>query len=206
MVRLAILASGTGTNAEAIIRYIQGVQDVEITCIVSNKSKAGVLERARLYGIPTRVFKPKSWKNNPEDILTYFRENKIDGIVLAGYLQKIPEYLIREFPDRIVNIHPALLPAYGGHGMYGMHVHEAVHANREKESGITIHLVNENYDEGEIIFQARCMLEPDDTPEDIRNRVLELEHRYFPAVVKYFAKGQAKRIETGQSPATAEGR
>src|SRR5690606_3925830 len=145
-------------------------------------------------------------KNNPEDILTYFRENKIDGIVLAGYLQKIPEYLIREFPDRIVNIHPALLPAYGGHGMYGMHVHEAVHANREKESGITIHLVNENYDEGEIIFQARCMLEPDDTPEDIRNRVLELEHRYFPAVVKYFAKGQAKRIETGQSPATAEGR
>lgn len=189
MVRIAIMASGTGTNAEAIIRHIQGVREVEVAAIISNRRKAGVLERARLYSIPTRVFTSKMWAEQPEKILKYFREENIDGIVLAGYLQKVPEYLIRAYADRIINIHPALLPSYGGHGMYGMHVHRAVHENGERESGITIHLVNEKYDDGEILFQARCAIDPEYSPEEIRARVLELEHRYFPTVVTYFARG-----------------
>lgn len=189
MMRIAILASGSGSNAEAIIRYMQGIREVEVACIVSNRRRAGVLERARLYGIPSRVFPRSTWENATQEVLDYFSEQDIDFIVLAGYLQKIPDYLIQAFPDRIVNIHPALLPAYGGKGMYGMHVHRAVHQNREKESGITIHLVNEKYDDGEIIFQARCAIAPEDTPEEIRSKVLALEHRYFPVVVKYLVLG-----------------
>lgn len=189
MVRIAILASGSGSNAEAIIRYLQGVREVDVACIVTNRRRAGVLDRARLYGIPSRVFPRSAWENTPQEVLEYFSEQRIDVIVLAGYLQKIPEYLIQTFPNRIVNIHPALLPAYGGKGMYGMHVHRAVHQNREKESGITIHLVNEKYDDGEIIFQARCAIAPEDSPEEIRSKVLSLEHRYFPVVVKYLALG-----------------
>ena len=189
MVRIAILASGSGSNAEAIIRYMQGVREVEIASIVTNRKRAGVLDRARLFGIPTRVFTRQVWEEKPDQVLEYFSEEKIDMIVLAGYLRKIPEYLIRAYPDRIVNIHPALLPSYGGKGMYGMNVHRAVHQNREKESGITIHLVNEKYDDGEIIFQARCAIAPEDSPEVIRSKVLTLEHRYFPIVVKYVAEG-----------------
>src|SRR5690606_33012167 len=139
MVRIAILASGSGTNAEAIIRYIQGVRELEVAWVITNRRKAGVLERARLYGIPTQIFTRKSWEQEDE-ILTFFHENKIDFIVLAGYLQKIPEYLIRAYPNRIVNIHPALLPAYGGKGMYGMHIHQAVFYHKVKENGITIHI------------------------------------------------------------------
>src|SRR5690554_5097288 len=132
MMRIAILASGSGSNAEAIIRYMQGIREVEVACIVSNRRRAGVLERARLYVIARRVFPRSTWENATQEVLDYFSEQDIDFIVLAGYLQKIPDYLIQAFPDRIVNIHPALLPAYGGKGMYGMHVHRAVHQNREK--------------------------------------------------------------------------
>lgn len=188
MVRIAILASGSGSNAEEIIRFIKGVRQVEVASVVTNHPEAGVIERVKLYGIPVQLFVKKDWKTS-ELILSYFEKLKIDLIVLAGYLQKIPDYLIKEFPDKIVNIHPALLPSYGGKGMYGMNVHEAVHRNREKFSGITIHLVNENYDEGEIIFQARCPIHPDDTPEQIRTNVLALEHQYYPTIVKYLALG-----------------
>ena len=190
MVRIAILASGSGSNAEEIIRFMQGVRQVEVASIVTNQPGAGVIQRAKRYGIPVELFVNSDWKNS-ERILTYFRENHIDLIVLAGYLQKIPEYLIKVYPDRIVNIHPALLPSYGGKGMYGMNVHQAVHRNREKYSGITIHLVNEKYDDGEIIFQARCPIHPDDSPDQIRTNVLALEHQYFPTVVKYLALGLA---------------
>ena len=190
MVRIAILASGSGSNAEEIIRFMQGVRQVEVASIVTNQPGAGVIQRAKLYGIPVELFIKSDWKDS-ERILTYFRENHIDLIVLAGYLQKIPEYLIKVYPDRIVNIHPALLPSYGGKGMYGMNVHQAVHRNREKYSGITIHLVNEKYDDGEIIFQARCPIHPDDGPDQIRINVLALEHQYFPTVVKYLALGLA---------------
>lgn len=186
MKRLAILASGSGSNAEEIIAFIKGVRSIEIGCVISNKRDAGVLDRAAAHGIDSKVFKKKDWSDQ-DRILSYFRENKIHFIVLAGYLQKIPDYLIQAYPDRIVNIHPALLPSYGGKGMYGMNVHRAVHKNQEKHSGITIHLVNENYDEGEIIFQARCPVLAEDTPEDIQKRVLVLEHKYYPVVVKYLA-------------------
>ena len=188
MVRIAILASGSGSNAEEIIRFIQGVRAIEVACVITNRPQAGVIDRATTYGIPTQIFKQKTWLNS-DKILSYLHDNKIDFIVLAGYLQKIPDYLIQAYPDKIVNIHPALLPSYGGKGMYGMHVHRAVHMNREKYSGITIHLVNERYDEGEIIFQAKCPVHENDTPEDIQKRVLELEHRYYPIVVKYLAAG-----------------
>lgn len=191
MVRIAILASGSGSNAEEIIRYMNGVREVEVAYVLTNRPQAGVFDRVKCYGIPTRIFIKQDWKAS-DRIISFFKEQRIDLIVLAGYLQKIPKYLIRTYPDRIVNIHPALLPSYGGKGMYGMHVHEAVHRNREKFSGITIHLVNEKYDDGEIIFQARCPIHPEDSPEQIRTNVLALEHQYFPTVVKYLACGLAK--------------
>lgn len=186
MKRLAILASGSGSNAEQIIQQVRDDQSMEVACVISNRPEAGVLERARKHGIPIQVFRKNVWSDS-EEILNFFDKNHIDFIVLAGYLQKIPDYLIQAYPDRIVNIHPALLPAYGGKGMYGMHVHRAVHKAREKFSGITIHLVNEYYDEGEIILQAKCPIRPEDTPEDIQQRVLELEHQYYPLVVRYLA-------------------
>lgn len=186
MVRMAILASGSGSNAEEIIQYFQEDPSIEVSAILTNRPRAGILDRAKNHGIETRVFQKSAWKNS-EKILEFFSAKKIDFIVLAGYLQKIPEYLIRAYPNKIVNIHPALLPAYGGHGMYGMNVHEAVHENREPFSGITIHLVNEQYDKGEIIFQAKCSLNPVDNPDEIRRKVLQLEHRYFSPVIKYLA-------------------
>lgn len=186
MKRLAILASGSGSNAEEIMSFMKGEASVKIACIITNRPGAGVLDRAKKHEINTRIFKNKDWSDK-ELILTYFRKSKIDFIVLAGYLQKIPDYLIQAFPNRIVNIHPALLPAYGGKGMYGMNVHRAVQKNQEMHSGITIHLVNENYDEGEIVFQAKCPVLPEDTPEDIQKKVLLLEHKYYPLVVKYLA-------------------
>ena len=187
MVRIAILASGSGSNAEMIIRYLKGVRNMEVAYIVSNRPEAGVLDRAATYGIPTQVFKKKMWQHQ-EKILSWFHDQRINFVVLAGYLQKIPDYLIQAYENRIVNIHPALLPAYGGKGMYGMHVHHAVHRNQEAFSGITIHMVNEVYDDGEIIFQAKCILRPEDNPKDIQKKVQQLEHRYYPLVVKYLAK------------------
>lgn len=188
MIRLAILASGSGSNAEQIVRSFQKDLHIEVAVIITNRPDAGVLHRAEVHHIPTIILPKKEWEN-ADNILSYFKEMEIDIIVLAGYLQKIPDYLIRAYPDRIVNIHPALLPSYGGHGMYGMNVHRAVCANQEAYSGITIHLVNENYDEGEIIFQAKCPVFPGETAEEIQKKVLELEHRYYPLVVKYLARG-----------------
>jgi len=190
MIQIAILASGSGSNAEEIIRFFKNDQRIEVAAIITNRPGAGVLHRALSHGIPTKVFVKKDW-HNTDKILSYFRGMEIDFIVLAGYLQKIPGYLISFYSDRIVNIHPALLPSYGGKGMYGMHVHRAVHANKEIYSGITIHLVNENYDEGEIVLQVKCPVHPDDTAEDIQKNVQILEHRYYPLAVKYLASGIA---------------
>ncbi len=190
MVRLAILASGSGSNAEEIIRSFKDDINIEIAAIITNRPGAGVIHRANSHGIPTKIFTKKDWQD-ADEILFYFKEMKIDYIVLAGYLQKIPDYLIHSYPDRIVNIHPALLPSYGGKGMFGMNVHKAVFANQETYSGITIHLINENYDEGEIIFQAKCKVHPGESAEEIQKKVLVLEHRYYPVVVKYLASGIA---------------
>lgn len=182
MLRLAILASGSGSNAEKIMEHFQGSTKAEIALIASNKADAFVLERAKKFGVPTFTFSRKEMDAGV--LLAKLKEEQIDWVILAGFLLKIPEELIRAFLNRMVNIHPALLPNYGGKGMYGHHVHEAVKASGDTETGITIHLVNENYDKGKIIFQAATPVTPEDTPDTIAQKVHALEHRYFPEVIE----------------------
>ena len=165
------------------MEYFKGRDDVKIALLLSNTSKAYALERAKNFGIPTYVFNRNSFYNTAE-ILDELKKRDVKWIVLAGFLWLIPENLLKSYPNRIVNIHPALLPAYGGHGMYGMHVHNAVAAAKDKESGITIHLLNERYDEGEIVFQAKCALEEGDTAEEIARKVQLLEHEHFPKIIE----------------------
>ncbi len=181
MKRLAILASGSGSNAEKIMEYFQHSHQAEVALVASNKTDAFVLERAKKFGVQTFTF---SRKEMEAGILTQkLVDENIDWVILAGFLLKIPDELTRTFSDRMVNIHPALLPKYGGKGMYGMHVHQAVKAAGDAETGITIHLVNEHYDEGRIIFQASTPIGPEDSPEDIAQSVHELEHAHFPRVI-----------------------
>lgn len=181
MKRLAILASGSGSNAEKIMEYFQNSEKAEIALVASNRADALVLERAKKFEVPTFTFNRKEMEAG--DLLVKLQAEKIDWVILAGFLLKIPEDLIRAFPDHMVNIHPALLPKYGGKGMYGSHVHQAVKAAGDTETGITIHLVNEHYDEGKIIFQAATSVSTADTSETIATKVHELEHRYFPEVI-----------------------
>lgn len=181
MKRLAILASGSGSNAEKIMEYFQNSAKGVIALVASNRSDALVLDRAKKFNVPTFIFNRKEMEAG--ELLKKLQEEKIDWVILAGFLLKIPVDLIRAFPDHMVNIHPALLPKYGGKGMYGSHVHEAVKAAGDTETGITIHLVNEHYDEGKIIFQAATQVSADDTPETIAAKVHALEHRYFPEVI-----------------------
>lgn len=193
---VAVLASGSGSNAENIIRFFRenkgdkgdkgfkGNEDNEEICfpvIVSNKEDAYVHERAKKLGISSYTFKKSDFESGK--VLEFLKEQQIDFIILAGFLLKVPENLLRAYPDKIINIHPALLPKFGGKGMYGSHVHEAVVAAKEKESGITIHYVNENYDEGQIIFQAKCEVLPTDTPDDVAEKVHALEYEFFPEVI-----------------------
>lgn len=187
MRRIAILASGAGSNAERIIRHLKGTEGLEVCLVLSNRSDAPVLEKARALGVPADAFTRQQWADG--HVLDLLREAKTDIVVLAGFLLLVPPAIIREFPDRIVNIHPALLPRHGGKGMYGMNVHRAVKAAGDTETGITIHLVNEEYDRGRMLFQASCPVLPTDAPEDIAARVQELEHRYFAEVVCGFAAG-----------------
>jgi len=181
--KIALFASGSGTNAEKIMQQLQGHEQIEVAMLLSNKTNAGALERAKKYSVETHVFNREDFYQK-KNVLSLLQENEIDLIVLAGFLWLIPEHLVNAFPNKIVNIHPALLPKYGGKGMYGMHVHEAVVTNKEKQSGITIHYVNEVYDEGQIIFQASCSVLPTDTAADVAKKVQKLEHEHFPAVVE----------------------
>lgn len=181
--KIAIFASGSGTNAENIIQYFSEKISFQVVLIVSNKQDAYVLERARKYNIPSVVFSKNDFVKG-DDVLSILREYEIDFIVLAGFLLRVPENLLEAYPDRIINIHPALLPKYGGKGMYGDRVHEAVVAAGEHESGITIHYVNGNYDEGNIIFQASCKVLPSDTPQDVAKKVHALEYKYYPTVIE----------------------
>ncbi len=181
MKNIAILASGSGSNAEKIMDYFKGSGKGQVVMVGSNKPDAFVLERAKKFNVPAITFTRKELE---EGVLTgKLKALQVDLVVLAGFLLKIPANLIQAFPDRIVNIHPALLPKYGGKGMYGMHVHQAVKEAGDQETGITIHLVNEHYDEGKVIFQAGVNVSETDTPEDIANKVHELEHRFFPNVI-----------------------
>ena len=184
---LALFASGSGTNVENIARYFQTNDNIAVALVLSNKPDAFVLERAKNLNIPSVVFTKKELEET-DSILQILSEYKIDFIVLAGFLLKIPAYLVDAYPNRIINIHPALLPKYGGKGMYGRFVHEAVVANGEPESGITIHFVNEHYDEGAIIFQARCAVSPTDTPDDVARKIHELEYEFFPKVIEQVVK------------------
>ena len=182
MKHIAIFASGTGSNATKIVEYFADNKNIRVSLIVSNKAEAGVLKMAKANDIPTHIISRTDFYKT-EDILKRFKAYHVDFVVLAGFLWLIPSYLVESFPHRIVNIHPALLPAYGGKGMYGMNVHRAVQAAGERESGMTIHYVNIKYDEGDIIFQAKTNLLATDTPEDIQKKVLKLEHKHYAELV-----------------------
>jgi len=179
---IALFASGSGTNVENIYEYFKNNNTVKVCCVLCNNPNAYVLKRASALGIDSLVFDRKEFKNS-EIILNYLKEKNISLIVLAGFLWLIPEYLIENYPNLIINIHPALLPKYGGKGMYGMAVHKAVHDNNEKETGITIHYVNNNYDEGQIIFQKSVKIENSDSPETIAEKVHKLEYKYYPVII-----------------------
>lgn len=180
---IAIFASGNGTNARSISEYFSGNPEIQIVLILSNNPEAYVLKRAEHLDIPAIVFNREDFYLTGK-VQVILRERKIDFLVLAGFLWMIPVDLIHEYPGRIINIHPALLPKYGGKGMYGMHVHETVLASGDKESGISIHLVNEKYDEGPVLFQERCPVKPDDTAETLAQRVHALEYLYYPQVIE----------------------
>ncbi len=182
MHKIAIFASGSGTNAENIIQYFSKNKHVEISLVLTNKADAYVLKRAEKHGIPSFYF-PNSFFKKEEEISAFLRANQIDFIVLAGFLLKIPEKICQLFPQRILNIHPALLPKYGGKGMYGMRVHEAVIANKEKDSGISIHYVNQDYDEGQIVFQAKTNISKEDTAETLAEKIHKLEYEYYPKII-----------------------
>ena len=181
MKKIAIFASGSGTNAQNIIENFKGNRNVIVDSLWSNNENAYALIRAERLGIDTFTF-DRDELYNSIDVLEKLSERKIDLIVLAGFLWLVPRNLTEEFT--IINIHPALLPKYGGKGMYGKHVHEAVLKNKEKESGISIHYVNQHYDEGDIIFQATCDLEPSDTPESVAQKVHQLEYEHYPRVIE----------------------
>ncbi len=188
-VRLAIFASGAGSNALKIIEHFAANPDISVTAIICNNPNAGVIAHAREHQIPTLLITRKLL-NDQEWFLTQLNGFGIDYIVLAGFLLLIPEYLVDAFPEKIINIHPALLPKYGGKGMYGMRVHEAVQASGDTESGITIHLVNTHYDEGRIVFQKSVSLAPSDTPDQIAEKIHLLEHAWYPKVIEEWVDGK----------------
>lgn len=183
MRKIAIFASGSGTNAENIIKYFADNQDIKVELVVSNNPKAGVHARANQLGVPSMTFSNEEFAEGSK-IVEKLVIHEVDWIVLAGFLKKISTPFLHAFPNKIINIHPALLPKYGGKGMYGMRVHDAVVAACDTTSGITIHYVNENYDEGQIVFQASCPVLPSDTPEDVANKVHALEYACFPQVIE----------------------
>jgi phosphoribosylglycinamide formyltransferase-1 len=181
-IKIALFASGSGSNAENIVNYFSGNTNFAFPIIISNKKDAYVHERAKLLQIPSVTFSREDFLTG-EPVLDLLKEQEIDCIVLAGFLLRVPDVLITAYPDKIVNIHPALLPKYGGKGMYGHYVHEAVAASGDVESGITIHYIDAHYDEGSIIFQAKCSVLPTDTADMIADKVHALEYEYFPKII-----------------------
>ena len=187
MINIAIFASGTGSNARKILEYFKNNSNIRVKLIVSNKAKALVLNIADEYGVEKLVVSRQAFYKT-EELLIALKEKDISFIVLAGFLWLIPDYLVQAYEKQMINIHPALLPKYGGKGMYGMNVHRAVKASGEEMSGITIHYVNEHYDEGGTVFQASCPISPEDEPEDIARKVQQLEHKHFAPVVEKLVK------------------
>lgn len=191
-IKLAIFASGAGTNAENLIQYFEEKDNIEVTVIISNRSKAGVTDIASKHDVPHYLVTKEEFETS-DKALQILKGMEVDLIVLAGFLLKVPDYILQAYPDRIVNIHPALLPDFGGKGMYGKYVHEAVVAAGKKESGITIHLVNENYDEGRILFQEKMNLSEGETPDTLTQKIQALEHEHFPQEVEKYCLEQFQR-------------
>ena len=183
MKRVVIFASGSGSNAENLIKFFQNSDNVSVIQVLTNNPRAKVLDRCKKLNVSALCFNKQAFSET-NDVLNILKSSNPDLIVLAGFLWKVPDKFLNEFPNKIINIHPALLPKYGGKGMYGMHVHEAVVENKESETGITIHYVNENYDEGAIIFQTKCDLSPFDSPNDVAEKIHLLEMEHFPKVVE----------------------
>jgi len=183
MHQIAIFASGSGSNAQRIAEYFAHHPQIKVSLVLTNNPEAGVIDRARRLGIPVIVF-TRSQFYQSDAVVEQLRFFNVDFVVLAGFLWLVPQHLIAAFPNRVVNIHPALLPAYGGKGMYGMKVHEAVVAGGERATGITIHLIDQEYDKGKIVFQAQCPITPDDSPADVARKVQALEHEYFPSIIE----------------------
>ncbi len=181
--KIAIFASGSGSNAQKIVEHFKENSTIEVSLILTNNPAAGVIERARTLHIPVVVF-DKTTFTTTDKIVQLLQNQQIDLVVLAGFMMLVPKNLVEAFPNKIVNIHPALLPKFGGKGMYGHFVHEAVVAGKEKESGITIHFVNEKYDDGAVIFQAKCTVSPTDNPNDVAAKIQVLEHEYYPVVIE----------------------
>jgi phosphoribosylglycinamide formyltransferase-1 len=182
MKKIVVFASGSGTNAENIIKYFDETKTGTVVAVFTNRSDARVIERAQNYQVPVVVFSKDDLIESK--ILQKLNTFRPDLIVLAGFLLKFPQDIIEAYPDKIINIHPALLPKYGGKGMYGMNIHRTVVENKEKETGITIHFVNENYDEGNILFQKNIILTGDETPDEVAHKIHELEQEYFPQVIE----------------------
>jgi phosphoribosylglycinamide formyltransferase 1 len=189
--QIAVFASGSGTNFENLVHYFSGSEIIKVACLVVNKSEALAVERAKRLSIPFFIFEKKEDYTSGR-VVEVLRQNNIDWVVLAGFLWLIPTALIHAYPHRIINIHPALLPKFGGKGMYGKKVHEAVKEAGEKNTGITIHLVNEKYDEGEILFQTSCEVSAEDSPVTIAEKVHELEYRHYPQVIEERIRKEGK--------------
>lgn len=189
LTQIAIFASGSGTNAKNIIEYFDNIPEICVDLLVCNKKGAGVITIAEEKNIPVLMIDRVSFQDSSH-LISALQNRNINLVVLAGFLWQLPESLIKAFPRKILNIHPALLPKYGGKGMYGKFVHEAVIENKEKQSGITIHLADEFYDEGEIIFQATCEVESTDNIESLTEKVRQLEHKNYPQVIENFVRQQ----------------
>jgi phosphoribosylglycinamide formyltransferase-1 len=182
MKRIVIFASGSGSNAENLIKFFHNSDKASVIQVLTNNPHAKVLDRCKKLNVSALAFNRIAFSKS-DDVLNILKTSAPDLIILAGFLWKFPEFILHEFENKVINIHPALLPKYGGKGMYGMHVHEAVVANKESETGITIHYVNENYDEGAIIFQAKCDVLPTDSANDVAAKIHNLEMKHFPEVV-----------------------
>jgi len=186
MINAAIFASGGGTNAENLFKYFAKDPRIKIKLVITNKDDAGIVARAEKYKKNVQIVSKSALENYTDQLIEFLKVENIDLIILAGFLLKIPEKFIKAFPRQIINIHPALLPNYGGKGMYGKHVHKAVIDNKDSESGITIHYVNEEYDKGEIILQAKCFIDSTDTPESLSKKIQVLEFEHLPKAVEKF--------------------
>ena len=192
--RIVIFASGSGTNTQNLIQYFQQSEFAEVVLVMSNKKGAKVLDRSKKLKVKCLHF-DKMALSASDGVLGLLKEARADYIILAGFLLKFPKHILKEFPNSVINLHPALLPKYGGKGMYGHHVHEAVVANKEKETGITIHYVNEHYDEGAIIFQKSVRLSKNDTPATVAEKIHELEYACFPEVIENIVLSEIRKEE-----------